>query len=126
MRDKLLKKLAAWHYAHPWRMAAAAGSITIVFFALASQLSMTMRTSDLLPERDSRVVQFNRIIDEFATATNLVVVVQGEETRIKTFAAEPAPKILERRASSQNESLIKRIADLNKKIDKLTQRGGKE
>jgi len=57
--------------------------ITVIFLGFASQLDITMRMTDLLPEKDPRVAQFNEIIDEFNTATSLVIVVQGEEKRIK-------------------------------------------
>ncbi|MBL7083163.1 MAG: hypothetical protein ISS41_05985, partial [Candidatus Aminicenantes bacterium] len=59
---------------------------------------------------------FNKIIDEFTTATNLVVVVQGEENRIKEFANELAPQILEAIDTSQNDSFQEKINKLNKKI----------
>ena len=92
MREKILKNLANWHASHPWRMALVVLILTVIFVAFASQLSITMRTSDLLPERDPKVIQFNKIIDEFATATSLIVVIQGEEKRIKEFADKLAPK----------------------------------
>jgi len=53
-----------------------------------------MRWSDLLPSKDKRTIQFNKIIDEFNSATSLVVVVQGAEKEIKAYADTLAPKIL--------------------------------
>jgi len=123
MREKILKKLANWHTSHPWRMALVVLIITIIFAAFAGRLSFTMRTSDLLPERDPKVVQFNKIIDEFTTATSLIVVVQGEEKRIKEFAGQLAPQILKTRDTSRNDSLQKQIDKLQKKIDKLKAKG---
>ncbi len=95
MRDTFLKKLAALHTTHPWRMLLLDIFLTIFLIICASNLTVTMRTSDLLPENDPKVVQFNTIIDEFATATNLVIVAQGEEHNIKSFADVLAPRILE-------------------------------
>jgi len=95
MREKMLKKLAEWHTAHPWRALLIVLLLTFIFIGFASQLTITTRTSDLLPERDPKVIQFNKIIDEFATATNLIVYVEGEEQRIKEFADQLAPLILE-------------------------------
>ena len=126
MREKILKKLAQWHAAHPWRMMLIVLILTIVFGGLTSQLTVTTRTSDLLPERDPKVVQFNRIIDEFATATNLIVYVEGEEQSIKEFADALAPKILELRDSSRNEELQEGINKLQAKIEKLEAKEGKE
>jgi len=119
MREKILKKLAYWHASYPWRMLLIVVLVTLILGGLAGQLTMTMRTSDLLPERDPKVVQFNKIIDEFTTATNLVLVVQGEENRIKEFANALAPQILEAIDTSQNDSFQEKINKLNKKIDKL-------
>jgi len=116
MREKILKKLAYWHASYPWRMLPIVVLLTLILGGLAGQLTMTMRTSDLLPESDPKVVQFNKIIDEFTTATNLVVVVQGEENRIKEFANELAPQILEAIDTSQNDSFQEKINKLNKKI----------
>ncbi|GAH72655.1 unnamed protein product, partial [marine sediment metagenome] len=60
--------------------------LTIIFGVFAEHLKLTMRWSDLLPSGDKRTTQFNKIIDEFTSATSLVVLVQGEEDRIKEFA----------------------------------------
>jgi predicted RND superfamily exporter protein len=126
MREKILKKLAQWHVDYPWRMMLIVLIFTIIFGGFASQLTVTTRTSDLLPERDPKVVQFNRIIDEFATATNLIVYVEGEEQRIKEFADAVAPKILELRDSSRDEELQEEIDNLQTNIEKLEAKGGKE
>jgi predicted RND superfamily exporter protein len=123
MREKILKNLANWHASHPWRMALIVLLLTVIFFAFATQLSVTTRTSDLLPEHDPKVVQFNKIIDEFTTATSLIVFVQGEEKRIKEFADELAPQIQETIDTSSNDSLQEQIDKLQKKIDKLKEKG---
>ena len=83
MREKFLKNLAHWHTSHPWKMLTVVIVLTIILGGFSSQLNITMRTEDLLPEGDKRVAQFNMITEEFATATNLVIVAQGEEIRLK-------------------------------------------
>lgn len=109
MRERLLRKLADWHAAYPWRMLAVVLVLTIVFAYLAGQLSVTMRWSDLLPTRDPRTVEFNKIIDEFVSATSLVVVVQGEESRIKEFADVLAPKITAAYDAQHEMRLFRRV-----------------
>ena len=126
MREKILKKLAAYHAAHPWRILAYIGSVTILFAIFAGRLTINMRTSDLLPSKDEKVVQFNKILDEFVTATNLVVVVQGEEDRIKAFADGLAPQILTLIDSSRNDDLREQISMLMEKIDKLERKEGRD
>jgi predicted RND superfamily exporter protein len=79
-----------------------------MFAAFASQLKLTTHTSDLLPSGDAKVEQFNKIIDEFSTATSLVVVVQGEESRIKQFADHLAPLIVEAR-DTKNRKMFQRV-----------------
>ena len=90
MRDKLLLGLARSHANHPWRMILIVVILTVVFSIASSQLSVTMRWSDLLPQEDPRTIQFNKIVDDFETSTSLTIVVQGEEERIKQFADELA------------------------------------
>lgn len=123
MRDRILKTLAGWHSGHPWRMLALSLLLTVVLGGFAARLTVTMRTTDLLPQKDPRVVMFNRILDEFATSTSLVVVVQGEETRIKAFADELAPRILALKDESHNQSYAKTIAGLEKKLARMDKEG---
>jgi predicted RND superfamily exporter protein len=100
--------------------------ITVIMVFLAQRLTLTMRTSDLLPEGDPRVIQFNKIIEEFATATNLVIVVQGEEEQIKAFADELAPKILTLRDSSLNKQNKLAIDKIQEKIRKIKANSGED
>jgi predicted RND superfamily exporter protein len=123
MREKALIKLAQWHAAHPWRMLLIVLLLTVFFASFAMQLSVTMRWSDLLPTDDQRTIQFNKIIDEFVSATSLVVVVQGEEDRIKEFADALAPKILALRdPDDSSKKLFKRV-DYKTEVDFLKNHG---
>jgi len=126
MRETVLKKLARWHAFHPWQALLVVAALTAVLFICATQIQVTMRTSDLLPEKDPKVVQFNKILDEFVTATNLVVVVQGEEKRIKAFADDLAPKILDVRYAEKNDEFRQETDRLRKKIEKLQAGGDNE
>jgi predicted RND superfamily exporter protein len=74
MRDNILKKLADWHATYPWRMLVIVILLTVILAGLSGQLTITMNMKDLLPEGDPKVDQFNQIVDEFATATSLIVV----------------------------------------------------
>jgi predicted RND superfamily exporter protein len=123
MREKILIKLAQSHAAHPWRMLLIVLLVTVIFAAFASQLSVTMRWSDLLPSDDQRTIQFNKIIDEFVSATSLVVVVQGEEDRIKAFADALAPKILTLRDPDDNDKKLFKRVDYKTETDFLKNHG---
>lgn len=104
MREKLLKKLAALHAYHPWRMTAVAIIITLIFAVFASQLSVTMRWSDLLPSDDPRTVEYDKILKDFNSASSIVVLVQGEEKAIKKFADTLAPRLLKATHTPENTS----------------------
>ncbi|MGD8537563.1 MAG: MMPL family transporter [Candidatus Aminicenantes bacterium] len=123
MREKLLIKLAHWHAAYPGRMLLIVFLLTLLFGFFAGHLKVTMRWSDLLPSKDRRTIEFNKIIDEFVSATSLVVVVQGEEKRIKEFADILAPRILETVDTNNNgENLFRRV-DYKTEIDFLKKHG---
>lgn len=123
MREYLLKKLAHWHSSYPGRMLLIVFLLTVVFGYFAGHFKVTMRWSDLLPSKDKRTINFNKIIDEFVSATSLIVVVQGEEKRIKEFADLLAPRILEAtNTQKHNEKLFRRV-DYKSEIDFLKEHG---
>ena len=93
MRYNMLKTLARWHACYPGRMLVLVIGLTVLSGILASKLTVTMRWSDLLPAGDKRTLEYNRIVDEFVTASSIIVVVQGDEKRIKAFADTIAPRI---------------------------------
>ena len=126
MREKILLKIAWWHTIHPWIMLLTVLFLTIMFAAFAGQLEISTHTSDLLPSGNAKVEQFNKIVEEFSTATSLVVVVQGEESRIKEFADHIAPLIVEARDTSKNESNRKKIDKINSEIIRLEAKGDKQ
>jgi predicted RND superfamily exporter protein len=125
MREIILKKLANWHTAHPWRMLILVLLVTIVLAGFAGKITVTTRTSDLMPEDDPKVKVFNQILDEFLTATNLVIVVQGEEERIKEYADRIAPLLLELKDSTHNEEYQNEVKKMKQKIDQLKSAGDK-
>lgn len=124
MRERSLLALARWHARFPWRMLGVAVVISLFFMFFASRLSVSTHTSDLLPEKSEKVIQFNRVLDEFKTATSMVIVVQGEETRIKRFADDLAPRLLELKDSGRNAEYRERIDGLSLEIADLERKGG--
>jgi predicted RND superfamily exporter protein len=90
-------------------MLAVVGVLTVVFGLLASQIKITMRWSDLLPAKDRRTVQYNKIINEFVSATSIVVVILGEEKRIKAFAEEAFPLIKASFDTKDSTPFVKRV-----------------
>jgi len=117
MREKILLTLARFQAKHPWRVMAIFALFTVIFIYFASNLKTTMRWSDLLPKDDPRTVEFDNIIKDFSSASNMVVVIQGKEDEIKKFADEIDP-IISQVKSKNGERLIKRI-DYKQEIDFL-------
>ncbi len=110
------------HARYPVRMLAVVGVLTVVFGFLASQIKITMRWSDLLPSKDRRTVQYNKIINEFVSATSIVVVVQGEEERIKAFAEEAFPLIKESLDTKDSAHFVRRV-DYTLEMDFMKRHG---
>ena len=123
MREYLLKKLAHWHSSYPGRMLLIVLLLTLVFGFFAGHLKVTMRWSDLLPSKDRRTIEFNKIIEEFVSATSLVVVVEGEEGRIKQFAETLAPLILDTTQTHGNQQKLFRRVDYKAEVDFLKEHG---
>lgn len=96
--------------------------LTVIFGYFAAHFKVTMRWSDLLPSKDRRMIQYNKIIDEFVSATSIVLVVEGKEQRIKSFAEEIVPKIKLLVDPKDNTPFIKRI-DYKQEIDFLKRHG---
>jgi hopanoid biosynthesis associated RND transporter like protein HpnN len=93
MKLKILEKWGGFVATHPWHVII--GIIVAVILAgfSARNLNVTTRWSDLLPVHDPMVSEFNHILEEYNSASNTIIVVQGEETEIKRFCEEIVPRI---------------------------------
>lgn len=109
MREKILKALAKLHARHPWKMLGVVVVLTLIFGFFASQIKQTMRWSNLLPSEDPRTIEYNKVINDFVTATSIIVVVQGEEERIKAFAEAVVPRIKKTTDEKDGKPYVKRI-----------------
>ena len=94
MRENFLKAIARWSVEKTGWVMTVILILTVFFGVLASRIQFTTKWSDMLPRGDKRTIEFDRILDEFISASSIVVVVQGEEGRIKAFADTLAPKLL--------------------------------
>jgi len=109
MREKILKSLAKLHTQYPWKILGIIIIITLIFGIFATQLKYNMRWSDLLPSKDKRTLEYNKVIDEFVSATSIIVVVQGEEEQIKAFAEAVVPQIKAVIDPKDDKPYVKRI-----------------
>ena len=122
MRDKILKVLAKLHAQHPWKMVIVVLIITIIMGAFAAQLEQSMRWTDLLPTKSEKTIQYNKVINEFVTATNIIVVVEGEEEKIKAFTEAVVPQIKLATDPKDGQLYTKRI-DYKQDVDFIRKHG---
>ena len=122
MREKILRALARLHAQHPWKMLLLVLVITIILGAFATQLEQSMRWSDLLPSKSEKTIQYNKVINEFVTATNIIIVVEGEEETIKAYAEVVVPQIKLATDPKDGRPYIKRI-DYKQDIDFIREHG---
>jgi len=112
MRQKILTKIAHWAVRRTWWVLGIVLIVTIIFGVMASRLKMTMRWSDLMPEHDERTIEFNNVIEEFSSASTIVVVIQGVEEQTKAFAEAVVPKI------EAEKEFVRRV-DYKREVDFL-------
>ncbi len=93
MREKILSAWGRLSAKYPGRLAAAAILVILGVSILASNLTMTTSWADLLPTHDPLVQEFNKIIEDYTSSSNSIMVIIGPEEKIKSFADEVAPKI---------------------------------
>ena len=122
MRDNILKALAKLHAQHPWKMVIMVVIITMIMGAFASQLKQSMRWTDLLPTKSEKTIQYNKVINEFVTATNIIVVVEGEEEKIKAFTEAVVPQIKLATDPKDGKLYAKRI-DYKQDVDFIREHG---
>ncbi|RKY84196.1 hypothetical protein DRQ09_08955, partial [candidate division KSB1 bacterium] len=93
MRKKIFDFLSKWAVEHPLRTITVFGLISVVCLVIGAKLRITTRWSDLLPQKDPSVQEFNRIIEQYESASSIIIVIKGEENKIKSFADEIAEPI---------------------------------
>ena len=93
MRVKVLEFLAGQPVRRTWSTLAVLLGISAVAVALASNLKLSMQISNLLPEEMPMVAEFNRIVEEFSTASNIIIVAEGEEEALRNFADSIEPRL---------------------------------
>ncbi|MFC1567102.1 RND family transporter, partial [bacterium] len=92
-RDDLLKKWGAFIAKYPKLILMFGFIILVLAGFLASKLTMETSWSDMLPQNDPMVREFDDIMHEYTNATNTMLVVEGDEERIKEYAHFIAPKL---------------------------------
>lgn len=92
-RESFLEKLADWTVNRTGRLSLILLLVTILFGWMASQLKLTTSFTNLMPQDDPRVQEYDRIIENFQGSSVLLVVAEGDEAKLKAFANELAPMV---------------------------------
>ncbi len=93
MRHKLLTKLADFISSKPWWSGLLLLIATVVLGGMAAQLTFTTSITNLMPDEDPMVQEFNKVMDEYAGAASMLVVAEGDEKSLTKFAENVAPQI---------------------------------
>ncbi len=93
MREKALNNLASFIAKKPWWTALILLIVTIIMGVMAAQLKLTTSFTNLLPEDNPMVDEFNMIIDEYNGSSSMLILVEGEPEKLKEFAEMTVPKI---------------------------------
>jgi len=126
MRERLIKQLAFLAVHKTRMMLWIIAGVTLATMALTGRMSMTPKWSDMLPKGDQRTLEFDRILEEFQSASSIIVVAQGPESDIKNFANDLAPRVLEPLTvpGKENEPMVYvRRADYKMELDFMKEHG---
>jgi hopanoid biosynthesis associated RND transporter like protein HpnN len=110
MRGKLLTLIARIAERRPGLVFIGALLVTAMSVGLASQLTLTTHFKDMLPQGHPVVEEFNRILDDYSTASMIIVGAKGKEAQLKQFADELTPR-------------IKALTEFIKRVDYKLERG---
>ncbi len=93
MRERFLQYLAQVSAHHPYRILLLSMLVTLLALASAEQLKLSMHFKDLMPAEHPLVIEFQNILDDYQSASMIIVAAKGEEKQLKRFVEELAPKI---------------------------------
>ncbi len=93
MREKILKWIAHSAEKRAGMMLIGILILTVIAGGLASRLKLTMHFKNLMPQNHPMVQEFNQVIDDYSTASMIIIAATGEEKDLKQFADEIAGKV---------------------------------
>ena len=93
MRERFLIKLAQLAEKRTAIMIIVFVIITLLAGALSEQLKLEMHFRNLMPQSHPMVEEFNKIVDEYSTASMIIIAALGEEQELKQFADDLAPQV---------------------------------
>ncbi|MFH1726919.1 MAG: MMPL family transporter [Pseudomonadota bacterium] len=87
MRKWLFTKVSYWATDHPKKTILFFSLLTVVAFYFTSLLEIKIYWADVLPENDAASAEFTRIIEEYDAASQIILVVKGDNLKeMKAYA----------------------------------------
>ncbi len=93
MKEKVFKGLARLTTKKSGIALLIALVLTVVAGGLSERLELKMNFKDLMPQSDPTVVEYNKILDHYQAASNIIIAAIGDKNSLKKFADDIAPKI---------------------------------
>ena len=93
MRDRLLTAIATYVVKRPWWTLLWVMIVTIICAGMAGQLTISTEYTDMMPQDDPSIIEFNTITDEYNATSTLYMVAEGDEQALRAFADEVVPRI---------------------------------
>lgn len=109
MQKKFFSKLAEFVVSRYRTLLIVSAILTLIFGGLSGSLELKMSFKELMPQSHPTVKEYNKIIDNYSAASNIIISAIGKENELKQFADEIAPKV---------RALKKYIKRVNYKINR--------
>ncbi|MFH1570828.1 MAG: MMPL family transporter [Gemmatimonadota bacterium] len=93
MLDRMLRVLARVAADRPGALLGAALLVTLLAGWQMSHLELRMQLKDLMPQDHPMVRELNRIVEDYASASQIIVAAGGPEAGLRAFADELAPRL---------------------------------
>jgi len=93
MRNRILAAIAEFTVQRPWWSLLIIITLTLVTGWMAGQLEQSVSSTDMMPQDDPMIEEFNTIMEEFNGASSMYLMVEGDPDAIMAFAEEVVPEI---------------------------------
>ncbi len=93
MRDRVLRSLAGFISSKPWLSGLFLLIVSLLLGGMAEQLELTTSFTNLLPQDEPMVDEFNMIIEEYDGASSMLIVAEGDPDSLIAFAEVLVPEI---------------------------------
>jgi len=96
MRKRLYEALAHTTFHRPWLVFGAALLLTVAAGGASETLKMETRVRDLLPGDDPAAIEFNEIVRQYSSTSQIIVGIEGTDREKMVAFADELKTLLER------------------------------